>query len=416
MAGMRNGAATRVIEKIARALLSKRACAMSVKSAAERKPSRPVSAAELRGALRGAPSVNVYGSTDGNGSVYVSPMQARRNLYGEVYRQEGRSQEDANAAAEASMDAAQKARWEALKKDGRLPAATPRQRRAGEDPAAFDPIFNYPIYPHKTVVRGAIDPRWKIAPRETVYDRVPIVSVLGEPRSRFFGNYANEGNGVLSMAPDRINLNTGRQAQSVLYSLLHEGIHSFAPVLIRGDDGNTVTSFYGPGGDNARSNPYGSGYASSAGEALVAIATEKARMSARGVDTTQKGLGRLWASRTLASRPPSITDYFKMHGDEINAPERYVATPNGPVLETRMDRINRLRDEWRRTYHSQFDNATNVESLRGILFYLNDRASAPNATPADKRAYEEFLDSLDYYFPLARNGRADASVKTASEA
>jgi hypothetical protein len=151
--------------------------------------------------------------------------------------------------------------------------------------------------------------------------------------------------------------------------VLHEGIHSFAHPSVHLSDGsdNTLgTSFWGIGGDLAPeakgAGPW-SGYASGQAERLVAVATEKARMHARGVDVTKPGVGRAWAEQALKDRG---------------------------VQQTDPDRVN-------------FDYYMNVESLKSILYDLYDKANAPNATRADKIKYKQFLDTIDRDFQLVEN-------------
>lgn len=310
---------------------------------------------------------------DGDGRVFITPRQARRNVYNKAYQDSARWRDHDWTAAAAdesarSMGQAQKARYEVLSDANLIPGKVLGDRNWVGDSkrvypfgkVPFNSSLNYPILPHQTTV-GSFDPMSYISFENGLDRRIPVV--MDADRAYISG--AGNPNNAFS----RINLGTRDP-----YAVWHESAHYATPVAKPPDD-ESGTTFWGPGGDAAPMAGNGiSGYASGEKERLVAVLAEKARMVADfGVDmSTPEGYDK-WRSDILGRRAESA-----------------------PLGKSRPDDARRYRD------------SMNVTSLRNMFYQLYDAASDKSLPDADRKAAAERLrqleESLRYDFPLAYNG------------
>lgn len=319
-----------------------------------------------------------------DGSAYITPRQARINIYRDAFsREHGEDYEmgEADRTSESDMSAAQKKRFEQIVK------SIPKFKND-----KFDPQANYSIMtdntfksPSKSIVRfGSLD------------DKIPIVDKDSRGSVELTAYEKFPRNGVISflnlgMKPDLAKM-LDRVFRHDPYDIfLHEGNHTATPIdkLKSG-----WTTFFGPEADAARQTADGnSGYASGPAEALVAILAEKARMRAAGDDGSY-GMGRRWADAQLKG-PRTASELAQKI---MTGVERVKSRVTGAVP----DRIKKMFEKkWNE------DNrgiSLNIKSLRHILFDLYDKAHRKDATDSDKERYREFIRSLDYYFDLAKNG------------
>lgn len=337
----------------------------------------------------GMKNVVMQGSGSGSGSFgndqgtsYVTPMMARKNVYREAADRAGKSTSDADSLAEEDMTKAQKARHAQWKL--RFPD------RAG----SFMPDANYTILPHEGTYSSydkldslpltfAGSMSRKPDSHGTVNDKIPIYgsggaeTLLGVPKN---GPGIIGGVNVGNLG--RLNRRTGgivpRKDMYPLY--LHEGIHTYTPSPYKGE-----TTYWGKEDFDARPTESGvSGYASGPSEELVGIGSEKARMRVNGDDGSY-GMGSRWAKSQLEG-PRTWKDYAESKG--FNAKKFY-----SPELD----------DEFESQFGEDSRGKTmNVKSLRHILFELHDKANSPSATEQDKKNYDDFMKQLDYYFEVAK--------------
>lgn len=326
----------------------------------------------------------------------ISAEQARRNLYRAEYKRVlGDKYDEAQADADADTDMAkaQRLRFDTLRDAERL---------AG--PAVFDDGTNYPILAHRAVNwAGWRSPYVKIAPGSGLSDGVPVVLSNGRP-----GFYSD----VNLLVPDTLMEEPGKVVLNPAYGRnlgnvwLHEGAHVATPSALIADE-LVGTSFWGAGGDAARSALFGgSGYASGQSEALVAILAEKARMHALGLLDQDDHPGMRWVSEQVAK--PSLPEFLDSHREEIDA----LSDKPGPggSVSPRDARQAELEAEWtaaNTTPFDTFDDDLNVKSLRAIATDLHRRATSLDATYADRKRYADFVDFVDYLFQRADTGSVD---------
>ena len=283
-----------------------------------------------------------------------SPLQARTDLYRYMFKAllgDKYNEDDATYWAEADMANAQLQRYKELVLN-----------RAISNRTRFIPGLNYTIIPHYTS-KGY----WPSA--VTDFGRVTDTYPISEDnattgRGGMVPKLRSKGGRSSWAGWDRSSIGTNKALQPILQ--LHEGVHSFTPVKAVGNDDISRTSFWGAGGIKAKPNSGGyTGYGSGQWERLVAIATEKAKLRARGFTDT-RGLGKTWVDEMLRIRDAPYADKAKA----------------GVGLE---------------------DYMMNTGSLRSILYELHDMATSPTATHEDKKKYEDFINAINRDFDVAKN-------------
>lgn len=296
---------------------------------------------------------------DRNGFAEITPDQARMNLYRDVYKLvkgNNYDQKEADRAAMDDMEKAQRARHFYL-------------RKMFHSVPSYDRLINYAVPPHRTFVPGPAvmknGERFRTGEmmsstfgrrdsRIPIYDKKAKSPLALGFLSQYRGKSpASEGKNVLLSI-----IRKNRPGKNVA---LHEGTHSFVPYYYdtrsRGD-----VSYMDRPGTLLTKEPW---YALDPSEALVGVASEKARLRANGHNET-KGLGRIWAEDVLKN------------GDKLRNGTREVDL--------------------------------NVSSARWILKTLHDMANSKDATEADKKNYNDFLDQIDHMFEVAKNGRGKLNV------